>query len=102
MRLVALLVAFLFLSSSCGARDPWAGTYSNANGSITLDVKKGGKASFTALGDTEECTYTTDGDKTLTLDCPEPPAGKFVFTRQSDESIVADNPMVGRLAKSKR
>jgi hypothetical protein len=100
-RLVALLVAVAFFASACGS-DPWAGTYSNSNGSITLDVKKGGKASFTAVGDTVECTYTTERDKTLALDCPEP-AGKFVFARQGDGSIVAEgNMMVGRLTKSQR
>lgn len=102
MRLVILLLAVVLLGLSCGGTDPWAGTYSNANGSIVLDVKKGGKASFTALGAAAECPYTTDGDKTLTLNCPEP-AGKFVFARQSDGSIVAEgNPMIGRLTKSTR
>ncbi len=101
MKLVALLAAVVLSVASCGGSDPWAGTYSNANGSITLDVKKGGKASFSAVGQTVECAYTTERDTALSLTCPEP-AGKFKFARQSDGSLVADNPMIGRLAKSQR
>jgi hypothetical protein len=101
MRLVVLLLAVVFLSgSSCTRRDPWTGTYSNANGSIVLDVKSGGKASMTLMGDAKECTYTADGDKTLTLACPEPP-GQLVFQRQSDESLVGQG-FIGQLTKSKR
>jgi hypothetical protein len=100
--LVLLLVLTVFVAASCGGRsDPWLGTYSNSNGSITLDVKGGGKASFTALGQTLECTYTTR-EQTMSLNCPEP-AGNFTFGRQSDGSIVAqDNPIIGRLTKSQR
>ena len=101
-KLVVLLVLVVMMLAGCARSDPWAGTYSNQMGTITLDVKKGGKASFTALGQTLECSYTTVRDQTLSLDCPEP-AGKFTFARQSDGSIVAqDNPIIGRLAKSQR
>ena len=99
---ILVLVFSVFVFASCGGSNPWLGTYANPAGTITLDVKNDGKASFTALGQTLECTYTTDRDQTLSLNCPEP-AGKFTFARQSDGSIVAqDNPVIGRLAKSQR
>jgi hypothetical protein len=104
MKLIVLLLGLVVLFvAGCGGRsNPWIGTYSNPSGAITLDVKADGKGSFTALGQTLECTYTTDADKTLSLNCPEP-AGKFAFARQGDGSIVAqDNPVIGRLAKSQR
>jgi hypothetical protein len=102
VRLAVLLVSVVFFLGATCSRDPWSGTYANANGSLTLDVQRGGKAAFTFLGGRVECTYTTDRDRTMSLDCPEP-AGDVTFDRQSDESIVARGmPMIGRLTKSRR
>ena len=77
-KLALVLAMTVLVSAGCGGSDPWAGTYSNPAGSITLDVKQGGKATLTALGQTVECTYTTVRDQSLALECPEP-AGKFTF-----------------------
>lgn len=101
MKLVVLFLAILSLGAGCGGGgNVWLGTYANANGSITLDVKNGGKASITLIGQSQECPYSTQADKTLTLDCPEP-AGKLEFTRQSDGSVIGPG-LVGRLTKSQR
>jgi len=100
MELVVLFLAVLSLGASYrGGGNVWLGTYANADGSITLDVKSGGKASITLMGQSEECPYTTQADKTLTLDCAEP-AGKLEFTRQSDGSVIGPG-FVGRLTKSR-
>jgi hypothetical protein len=101
LKLVVLLVVTCALGASCGSKgDPWLGTYANANGSITLDVKSGSKASITLMGQTMECPYTTKADQTLTLTCPDDPPGKVDFARQSDGSLVGPG-MMGRLAKSR-
>jgi hypothetical protein len=103
MSLVVLLLAVVLLAAGCprGATNVWLGTYSNANGSITLDVKSGDKATITLMGDSKECPYTTQGEQTLTLNCPEDPPGKIEFSRQSDGSLVGPG-LVGRLTKSQR
>ena len=36
------------------------GTYSDAGGGMVLDLKSGGKATFTFQGDAADCTYDTN------------------------------------------
>ena len=62
------------------------GTYSNENGSITLDLKSGGKANLTYMGEVASCTDTASG-KQLTLNCPGD-AGTTVFTIHDDGSLT--------------
>ena len=98
IRVVGLLLALVFLAASCGSRDPWVGVYSNANSSVVLEIKSGGKASFAFAGEKKDCTYTTDGDKSLTLDCNM--GDKLTFTRQADGSIIGPpGTMIGALTK---
>ena len=61
---IALAIATLAV---CGA-SRIQGAYSNANGMVTPDLRSGGEASFTMMGETEACTYKVEG-KTLHLTC---------------------------------
>jgi len=102
MKLLVLLLAVLSLGASCnGGGNVWLGTYTNANGSITLDVKNGGKATIALLGQSMECPYTTQSNTTLTLNCSEDPPGKVEFARQSDGSLLGPG-FVGLLTKTRR
>jgi len=75
------------------------GTYSNANGAVTMDVRSGGNASMTMMGESKACTYKVDGNQ-FTLNCPE--VGAIVFTIHDDGSLSppAGN-FIGALRKSK-
>lgn len=94
-----MLVLTLFAATAC--RKSVEGTYSNANGSIILELKSGGNASFTVMGEVEPCSYTSDKDQ-ITLDCKDE---QTVFTRHSDESLTGPSSgmfaMIGALKKSK-
>ena len=58
-------VVALTILAATACRSKFEGTYSNANGSIMLEVKSGGKASLTIMGETAECTYTVGGNQLL-------------------------------------
>jgi hypothetical protein len=79
--LIALVGAFLVACNSGPS-----GTYSDANGSVLLELKSGGKANITFMGDVADCTYSTS-DNQLTLDC-KGPAGKIGFTIHDDGSLT--------------
>jgi hypothetical protein len=63
-----------------------SGTYSDANGAVLLELKSGGKANITWMGQVADCTDDTSGNK-LTLDC-KGDAGKIVFTIHDDGSLT--------------
>jgi hypothetical protein len=74
------------------------GSYSDSSGSFALDVRSGGVATYTSVGATFPCTYTTAGDK-LTLSCQGQTA-KTVFTIH-DDSLTAQDSVAGTLRKTK-
>lgn len=90
---VVLIVAFT--GAACGAKVD--GTYSDVNGLMILDLKSGGKAHLTLMGDSYPCTYTVE-EKQLSLDC-SPKGEKWVLTIHDDGSLTG--PFVGALRKSK-
>ena len=61
------------------------GTYSDG-GSIILEVRSGGAATFTFMGDSVPCTYAVAGSQ-FSLDC-QGQAGKLTFTIHDDGSLV--------------
>jgi hypothetical protein len=75
------------------------GTYSDPSGSFVLDVRSGGAATYTSVGATFSCTYTSAGGK-LTLSCQGQTA-KTVFTIHDDGSLTAQNSVAGTLRRSK-
>lgn len=81
-RLIAALLGLGVLG--CGSRV--RGTYADQTGSFVLDLKSGGKASFSIPGDAISCDYRVEGER-LMLDCPGG-AGKLVFTIHGDGSMT--------------
>jgi|GEM_PF-898897 len=86
LSLVLLLVTLASLAGGEGCGSSVQGTYSDPNGAITLELKSGGKAAFTFMGETAQCNYTVDGKK-LMLDCKGDP-GKVTLTIQDDGSLT--------------
>lgn len=73
------------------------GTNSNENGFFMLELKPGGDATFTIMGDAAPCTYEVDEDQ-ITLECEE---DNIVFTRHDDGSLTGPpGNMIGVLRKS--
>jgi hypothetical protein len=71
----------------CGCNSGPKGTYTDANGAVILELRSGGKANFTFMGDVEECSYKT-GDRQLTLTCKGSPAPVTVFNIHDDGSLT--------------
>jgi hypothetical protein len=88
---IACCTSFL---GACGSGI--AGTYTNTNGLVTLDLRSGGKASLTMMGQNEQCTYNIDG-KNLNLTCG---GDKTVWGIHDDGSLTGPG-FVGTLARRK-
>lgn len=71
----------------CGCNSGPNGTYTDANGAVILELRSGGKANFTFMGDVEECSYKSNG-KQLTLTCKGSPAPVTVFNIHDDGSLT--------------
>ena len=82
MSVIAGLVVLLIPGCNSGPR----GTYTDSNGAVILELKSGGKANFTFMGDVEDCTYESSG-KHLTLTC-KGGAGRTVFNIHDDGSLT--------------
>lgn len=94
-KLAVFVVALVLVMSAaaCGANSI-EGTYSN--GQVVLDIRSGGKAQLTMLGEVEQCTWK-EGDHKLTLTCK----GDSVDLIRHDDGSLGGPLFVGNLAKSK-
>jgi hypothetical protein len=93
--ILGIVITFgTFFLGGCGAG--LSGTYTNPTGLVTLDLRSGGKASLTMMGENEQCTYAADG-KSLTLTCG---GNKTVWGIHDDGSLTGPG-IVGTLAKRK-
>jgi hypothetical protein len=80
---VAAGTVFLLLP---GCNSGLQGTYTDANGAVILELRSGGKANFTFMGDVEDCSYDSSG-KQITLTC-KGGGGKTVFSVHDDGSLT--------------
>jgi hypothetical protein len=93
---MTFLVVLVLLLASCGSKVE--GTYSNANGSVMLELKSGGDANLTLMGETMPCTYKVDGSQ-VSVDCK---GDTTVFTIHDDGSLTGPpGSLIGALRKQK-
>jgi hypothetical protein len=97
-RLVLLAALLVLMPAIAGCPSKMEGTYTNAGGNVTLDLKSGGKATLTLMGETTPCTYKVKDDKLL-LDCT-PKGEKVDFIIHGDGSISGPS-FIGNMKKSK-
>jgi hypothetical protein len=96
---VVFIAASLFAVTAiggCGSKVE--GTYTNTGGMVTLDLKSGGKALFTMMGESMPCTYKVKDDKVL-LDCT--PKGEKVDFMIHDDGSLTGPGFIGAMKKSK-
>lgn len=96
---VALILVAVLLVAGCPKRGAsLEGVYRNENSSIVLELKRGGQATLSIMGQTGDCTYTSSENQ-VTLDCKE--GDKVVLTRQADGSLAGPpGSLVGVLKKA--
>jgi uncharacterized lipoprotein YehR (DUF1307 family) len=90
----ALLAVLCLALAGCGSK--LQGTYQNENGMIVVELRSGGKARVTMMGDSEECTYEVKGDK-VRIDCK----GEDVEFTVLDDGSLSGGGFIGTLKKSK-
>jgi hypothetical protein len=79
--LISLLAIFVIGCKSI------TGTYTDANGAVILELRSGGNASLTFMGDVENCSYTSSGEQ-VTLTCKGSPVPTTVFNIHDDGSLT--------------
>jgi hypothetical protein len=91
-----VLVPFVMISiAGCGSN--MEGTYTSNMGNVVLDLKSGGKATFTLMGESMPCKYNVKGEK-LALDCT-PKGEKVDFVIHGDGSLSGPG-FIGSMKKS--
>src|SRR5438128_11803503 len=93
--LLAVVFTLSLTGAACGASGI-EGTYSNG-GSVVLDLRSGGKAELTMLGEQEHCTWKAT-DQKLTVTCK----GDSVDFIRHDDGSLGGPVFVGTPTKSKR
>ena len=81
-----VLVAGLSVGAAASGAAGIEGTYSDDPGSLMLELKPGGKATFTDNGNIQACTYAVSG-KQVTVDCSGD-SGKSDFAIHDDGSLT--------------
>jgi hypothetical protein len=76
--------AVVLLVSACNSGP--RGVYSDNAGAVILELKSGGKANFTFMGDVQDCSYESGGNQ-LALSC-KGEGGKTVFAIHDDGSLA--------------
>jgi hypothetical protein len=72
------------------------GTYTNTGGMVTPDLKPGGKATFTMMGESLPCIYKVKEDKLL-LDCT--PKGEKVDFLIYGDGAVSGPGFIGNMKR---
>ena len=96
LTVVLMAAGFVIVPAMSQSVPNMEGTYTS--GMVTLDLKAGGKATFTMMGESMPCTYKTTDDKLL-LDCT-PKGDKVDFILHGDGSISGPG-FIGNMKKSK-
>ena len=94
--LVAVVIVAIAAIGGCGSK--MEGTYTNSGGMVTLDLKSGGVAMFTMMGETMQCSYKVKDDKVM-LDCT--PKGEKVDFMIHDDGSLTGPSFIGAMKKSK-
>ncbi len=83
--IVVAAATLSFIVAGCGSSVE--GTYSSTNGgTMTLELRSGGKAVFSMMGETKDCTYTAGG-KDVHLTCDNHP----IDFRVMDDGSLSNN-----------
>jgi hypothetical protein len=92
---ITLLVAVSLFEVACGSTGI-EGTYSTTAGNVVLELRSGGKANFTIMGEMEACTWTADSSKVV-LRCK----GDSVNLVRHDDGSLSGPGFIGQMKKSK-
>jgi hypothetical protein len=79
--LVVIVGGFALAVTAC---NPIEGTYTGANGAVSLVLKSNGGASLTMMGQAADCTWSHEGSQ-IRVTCE---GDMTVFTRQKDGSLA--------------
>lgn len=98
--MTATLAAVLCLAAA-GCGSSLEGSYASASNTMLLELKSGGKAAFTMMGEQQQCTYTT-ADKAVHLTCGQ---DQIDFRINDDGSLISTQSFIaatyGALRKTK-
>jgi hypothetical protein len=95
---VMMLASLLLFANAGYSGSNMEGTYTSNMGNVVLDLKPGGKAMFTLMGESMPCKYNVKDEKVM-LDCT-PQGEKVDFVIHGDGSLSGPG-FIGNMKKSK-
>ena len=95
---IMLLAAAVLVPTGGYGGSNMEGTYTSNMGNVVLDLKSGGKAIFTLMGESMPCKYNVKDEK-LVLDCT-PQGEKVDFVIHGDGSLSGPG-FIGNMKQSK-
>jgi hypothetical protein len=95
---IMMLASLALLPTGAYSGSTMEGTYTSNMGNVVLDLKSGGKAMLTLMGESMPCKYNVKDEK-LVLDCT-PQGEKVDFVIHGDGSISGPG-FIGSVKKSK-
>ena len=98
LTVILLVPLFVMIPTGGYSGAGMEGTYTSNMGNVVLDLKSGGKAMFTLMGESMPCKYSVNDEK-LMLDCT-PKGEKVDFVIHGDGSISGPG-FIGNMKKSR-
>jgi hypothetical protein len=95
---IMMLASLVLLPTAGYSGSNIEGTYTSNMGNVVLDLKSGGKAMFTLMGESMPCKYNVKDEKVV-LDCT-PQGEKVDFVIHGDGSLSGPG-FIGNMKKSK-
>jgi len=83
---ILLLLLATVTIAACGSGVN--GVYHDPSGQVTLELKSGGKAHITLMGEQHDLTYKLEGNKITLRDPADSSSGDVVATRNSDGTLA--------------
>lgn len=93
-------LALCLVAAGCGSS--LEGSYASSSNTLLLELRSGGKAAFTMMGEQQQCTYTS-AEKAVHVTCGQ---DQFDFRINDDGSLISTQSFIaatyGALRKTKQ
>lgn len=100
-KVLAVLIGYATLTMVAGCKGGGVeGTYGDPNAGTFIVLKSGGKATFTAMNQPADCTYTVK-DKNVSLDCNQGSPLELTVSEDGTTLMMPPGSLMPNMKKTK-